>query len=205
MRKRLTYSNVVSTICLFVVLGGGAYAAGAIHLPKNSVGNKQLKKNAVTGDKVKDGSLSGVDIKVASLGAVPSAQNAESAKNALLLGGQSAAQIGASALAASKVHCPPDMKPVAGACLESTPRTASGLLSAMSNCGADNRRVPSEGEVIAYGRTYGLSGYEWTDVLYTVGVEYKGMIVTADSEGSSVSTSDASTPRAYRCAVAASN
>ena len=28
-RPRLTYSNVVSTICLFVVLGGGAYAASS--------------------------------------------------------------------------------------------------------------------------------------------------------------------------------
>jgi hypothetical protein len=42
-------------LALFVALGGGAYAAGA--LPVGSVGNKQLKKNAVTSPKVKDGSL----------------------------------------------------------------------------------------------------------------------------------------------------
>ena len=46
MRPRLTYSNVVSTLCLFLLLGGGA-AYAASHLGKNSVGSKQLKKNAV--------------------------------------------------------------------------------------------------------------------------------------------------------------
>lgn len=52
---RLTYANVVSTLCLFLLLGGGAFAA--IKLPKNSVGTKQLKDGAVTGAKVKGGSL----------------------------------------------------------------------------------------------------------------------------------------------------
>jgi hypothetical protein len=41
--------------CFLVVSGGAAYAAS--HLPKNSVGTKQLKNSSVTGAKVKDGSL----------------------------------------------------------------------------------------------------------------------------------------------------
>ena len=45
VRQRLTYSNVIATIALFVALGGVAVAAG---LPKNSVGPKQLKRGAVT-------------------------------------------------------------------------------------------------------------------------------------------------------------
>jgi hypothetical protein len=46
-RSKLTYANVVSTLCLFLVLGGtGAYAA--TQLAKNSVGSTQLKKGAVT-------------------------------------------------------------------------------------------------------------------------------------------------------------
>lgn len=46
-RSKLTYSNVVSTLCLFLVLGGtGAYAA--TQLAQNSVGSKQLKKGSVT-------------------------------------------------------------------------------------------------------------------------------------------------------------
>jgi hypothetical protein len=55
LRKQLTYANVMSSIAVFVVLGGGAYAATA--LPKNSVGSKQIKASAVTSSKVKDGAL----------------------------------------------------------------------------------------------------------------------------------------------------
>jgi hypothetical protein len=79
-RPRLTYANVVSTLCLFLVLGGGAWAA--TKLPKNSVGTKQLKANAVTGAKVKDGSLTGADIAAQTLGKVPQAGTAETATSA---------------------------------------------------------------------------------------------------------------------------
>ncbi len=51
LRKRLTYANVMSSIAVFVVLGGAAVAAS--QLPKNSVGKKQLKNNAVTTAKIK--------------------------------------------------------------------------------------------------------------------------------------------------------
>jgi len=56
LRDKLTYANVISTLCLFLLLGGGAYAAS--QLPKNSVGAKQIKNNAVTGKKIKTGSIS---------------------------------------------------------------------------------------------------------------------------------------------------
>jgi len=97
LSKRLTYANVMSSIAVFLVLGG-ATAFAATQLAKNSVGSKQLKKNAVTaakikknavttakiknnavtGAKVKDGSLSGSDINLASVGTVPSANVANS-------------------------------------------------------------------------------------------------------------------------------
>ena len=54
LRGKLTYSNVISTLCLMLLLGGGtAYAA--THLPKNSVGAGQLKKGAVTPAKLSAG------------------------------------------------------------------------------------------------------------------------------------------------------
>lgn len=104
IRKRLTYANVMSSIALFLVLGGAAFAAAK--LPKNSVGTKQLKKNAVTaakikknavtsakisadavdGSKVKDGSLTGTDINLGSLGTVPSATKADTANSATSAG-----------------------------------------------------------------------------------------------------------------------
>jgi hypothetical protein len=92
LRDGLTYSNVVCTICLFLLLGGGA-ALAAGHLGKGSVGKKQLKKNAVTtakirknavttakikagavtGAKIASGSVKGGDIDLGSLGTVPNA------------------------------------------------------------------------------------------------------------------------------------
>ena len=82
---KLTYANVISTICLFLLLGGGAaFAAsqstsartsvGVKQLKKNSVTNAKIKKDAVTGGKVKDNSLSGADIDQASLTAVRAVQ-----------------------------------------------------------------------------------------------------------------------------------
>jgi len=83
--KRLTYANVMSSIAVFLVLGG-ATAFAAAQLGKNSVGTKQLKRNAVTAakikrnavtsTKIKKGAVTGAKIKLSSLGTVPSASNA---------------------------------------------------------------------------------------------------------------------------------
>jgi hypothetical protein len=63
--SRLTYSNVMATIAVFVVLGGGAYAA--VTMPRNSVGRAQLKANAVTSSKVKNRTLLARDFKAGQL------------------------------------------------------------------------------------------------------------------------------------------
>lgn len=81
VRGKLTYANVVSTVCLFLLVGGGA-AIAANALPKNSVGSKQIKKNAVTGAKVAPNSLTGEDLNLSTLGVVPNATAADSAKTA---------------------------------------------------------------------------------------------------------------------------
>ena len=62
LRKRLTYANVMSSIAVFLVLGGGA-AFAANQLGKNSVGSKQLKKNAVTAAKIKNNAITAAKIK----------------------------------------------------------------------------------------------------------------------------------------------
>jgi hypothetical protein len=53
---RPTYANVVSTLCLFLLLGG-ASALAATQLAKNSVGAKQIKKSAVTTAKIKNAAV----------------------------------------------------------------------------------------------------------------------------------------------------
>jgi hypothetical protein len=102
LRNRITYANVMSTIAVFLVLGG-ATAFAAAKLGKNSVGTKQLKASSVTAAKLKknsvsekkvrngaistskikdgaiatakirDGAVTGVKVQTATLGTVPNA------------------------------------------------------------------------------------------------------------------------------------
>ena len=45
IRSKLTYANVMATLAVFLVLGGGAYAA--FHLPKNSVRSRNIVNGQV--------------------------------------------------------------------------------------------------------------------------------------------------------------
>jgi len=56
-RPQLSYANVVSSLALFVALGGTSYAVA-----RNSVGSQQLRPNAVSSSKVKDRSLQTKDL-----------------------------------------------------------------------------------------------------------------------------------------------
>jgi hypothetical protein len=67
--RRLSYANVVSSLALFIALGGVSWAAAT--LPANSVGKRQLKNNAVTGEKVANGSLRAGDFARGALPAGP--------------------------------------------------------------------------------------------------------------------------------------
>ena len=91
VRKRLSYANVMSSIAVFLVLGGAtAFAAKKIgtnelkgssvttgKLKKEAVAKAKIKKNAVDGSRVRDGSLTGADVNVATLPTVPSASSAQ--------------------------------------------------------------------------------------------------------------------------------
>ena len=56
LRPRLTYSNVMATIAVFVALGGSSYAAVKIT-------GKQVKNSSLTGRDVRNNSLTGADVK----------------------------------------------------------------------------------------------------------------------------------------------
>lgn len=66
LRGQLTYANVMSTIAVFLLLGGGA-AFAASKLGKNSVSTKQIKNNAVTTAKIKNEAVTTEKIKDASI------------------------------------------------------------------------------------------------------------------------------------------
>lgn len=67
LRPRLTYANVMSSIAVFLLLGGGAAIAAKNALPKKSVGPKQLKRNAVTTAKLKKNAVSTAKIRNAAV------------------------------------------------------------------------------------------------------------------------------------------
>jgi hypothetical protein len=97
--RRPSPALVISVIALVVALGGTSYAA--FSLPSNSVGAKQLRNGAVTNAKIKNGAVTKAKLSLAGVVA-PSATNADhaqSADNAVRLGGQPAtAYLGSNAL-----------------------------------------------------------------------------------------------------------
>jgi hypothetical protein len=65
IKQKLTYANLMATIAVFAVLGGGAYAAatiGAGDIKPNAVRAKHVKKGAVGSVELRDAAVKGVDL-----------------------------------------------------------------------------------------------------------------------------------------------
>jgi hypothetical protein len=85
LRRHLTYANVVSTLCLFIVLGGSAFAAVKItgkNVKNSSLTGADVKNSSLTGRDIKNNSLTGSDVLESKLGTVPRANNANTAGSA---------------------------------------------------------------------------------------------------------------------------
>lgn len=82
IRKRLTFANVMSTIAVFLVLGGAAVAAttskiGTGQLKAKAVTTNKLANSAVTTNKIKNDAVTGAKANESTFGQVPSALNAD--------------------------------------------------------------------------------------------------------------------------------
>jgi hypothetical protein len=99
LRPKLTYSNVIASVALFIALGGAAVAAG---MPKNSVGPRQLKKGAVTAAKIHRGAVTSGKLAPKSVVAGKLGPNAVTPGN-IVNGGITTAKIGAGAVIASSI------------------------------------------------------------------------------------------------------
>jgi hypothetical protein len=81
IRKRLTYANVMSSIAVFLILGGATAIAakkiGTKQLRAGAVTTGKIKKNAVTTAKIKNNAVTGKKANEATFGQVPSAANAD--------------------------------------------------------------------------------------------------------------------------------
>jgi hypothetical protein len=62
IRGRLTYANVVSSICLFLVLGGTSWAVAT-----GSIGSSQIRDNSILSKDIRNGQIGTGDIKNGSL------------------------------------------------------------------------------------------------------------------------------------------
>ena len=101
LRQRLTYANVMSTLAVFIALGGSSYAALTISgnsIKNRSIPAKKLKRNSITNREVNESRLS----------RVPRAKRAD--------------RLGSFTAADLKVRCPSDTFPIADVCVERTPR-----------------------------------------------------------------------------------
>ena len=138
VRARLTYANVVATLALFLALGGVSYGALRIrsaHLVNNSVRTQDLRNNdirskdirnrTIVGRDILTSTVTGLQVRETSLGKVPDADK---------LDGQESVTF--------RDRCPEGTLLHAGACFETSPRTAATLRTAARTCGAASRRLP---------------------------------------------------------------
>lgn len=65
IRSRISYANCISSVALFVALGGTSYA---LTLPRNSVGTAQIRAGAVGASELRTGAVQTKDVRDRSLG-----------------------------------------------------------------------------------------------------------------------------------------
>jgi hypothetical protein len=187
--QRLTYANVMSTLAVFVALGGSSYAALRIDgssIKNRSIAAKKLKRNSITGKEVRESRLS-----------------VARARNADRLGGLGADQL--------RIHCPNDTFPIADVCVERTPRTVAPYGSAVLEClsvgtpAGPGRRLPTHGELMAALTAVTLaSGGELTSNVYPSGTRpgHLDALYVTDQVGGIALTPDTATgAKAFRCAT----
>jgi hypothetical protein len=188
LRQRLTYANVMSTLAVFIALGGSSYAAYTISgssIKNRSIGAKKLKRNT----------LGGREIRERRLARVPRARNADR------LGGLPAANF--------KVRCSSDTFPAADVCVERTPRAATSYGSAVLQCAqigtpaGPGRRLPTHGELMAALTAVQLApGGELTSNVYPSGSApgRLDVLFITDQVGSVALTPDtAAGAKSFRC------
>ena len=91
IRSRLTYANVMSTLAVFLLLGGGAWAVqkiGSKNIKKNAVRSKHIKKNQVKSPDIKDGTVRAKDVKDGTIGAADLEPDGDFVEPNLRSGGQ---------------------------------------------------------------------------------------------------------------------
>ncbi|MDQ3678383.1 MAG: hypothetical protein M3401_16560 [Actinomycetota bacterium] len=188
LRKRLSYANVMSTLAVFIALGGSSYAA-------YTISGSRIKNRSIPAKKLRHNTLTGRQIKESRLARVPHARNADR------LTGLTAADL--------KIKCPSDTFPVADVCVERTPRPAGSYGSAVLSClvigtpAAPGRRLPTHGELrAALGAVQLAPGGELTSNVYPSGSDsgrLDVLYVTNQVGGVGITPDTGAGAKAFRC------
>jgi len=197
VRTRLTYANVMSTIAVFMALGGSSYAALRIDsadIRNNSVRGVDVRNRTLTARDVKRNSLDSRVIRESRLGRVPRARNADR------LGGMSAAQL--------VLACPDGTFAIADVCVETSPRPRAAYGAAVIQCATTDfprrpgRRLPTHGELRAALSGVQLApGGEMTSEVYPSATSGElDVLFVTDQVGSVALTSNTGAGgKAFRC------
>ena len=135
IRRRLTYANVMSTLAVFIALGGSSYAAVKINgssIKDRSIAGKKLRHNTLTGRQIRESRLGTRAVRAQRR--PPRRHHGRRAED----------------------QCPSDTFPTADVCVEKTPRAPA----VVRKRGADvprrsetpegpGRRLPTHGELRA--------------------------------------------------------
>ena len=224
IRPSLSYADIISTLCLFLLLGGGVAVASG-QLAKNSVGTRQLRRNAVTAAKIKDKAVTGAKLDLSTIGTVPSAAvagkasqadnaahadsatradnatQATNAGNAETVGGQTAAQI----VAQGKLACPAGTTLVSGSCFDAVQRPGANFREALETCAKANMVLPAPGEIATFMMLHPGDQTNWTSSAYLNGGSFQATFILASGGGVSTGAGAMTGSFPFRCVTQPTN
>ena len=186
--SRLTYANVMSTLAVFIALGGSSYAAVSLN-------GRDLKHRSVPATKINRNALTGVEIRESKLGRVPRAAYAD--------------RLSPEATQQLLDKCPADTFPMSGTCIEEVARRPAAYGSAVYECRTagtpqgPGRRLPTHGELQAALTRATLSpGGELTSDVYPSS-QYPGeldvLYVTSQTGAVGITLDRGEGAKAFRC------
>jgi hypothetical protein len=212
LRHHLTYANVMSTLAVFIALGGSSYAAVTLS-------GSKLKHRSVPGAKLKRNSITNLEVRESRLGRVPRAASADVA-GSLIDATESTVRPRQVTAAELRERCPADTYATGGTCIEKVPREPAPYGTAVNRCSftAPGRRLPTHGELaevlkvdtvdLVPSTTPGIPTGELTSEVFastTTPGEVDVLFVIDETGSIAVTSSDFAGRRAFRCAVDPTN
>jgi hypothetical protein len=180
IRRHLTYANVVSTLCLVLLLGGGTALARAI-ITKN----RQVARDTISGHHPPSGDHPNII-----RGSIARPDLAAKLKESL------------------RVRCPLDMDQEAGLCFETSVRDPVSFKSAVTTCARAQRRLPTIPELaLVFEHSAAVQPSQWVAIRWFSGTQQSVATLMSQSASRNMDFSalDAGSTEPYRCVTSPTN